>query len=133
VGSSGSSAKDIEAVARTNEELMGAMNKAVDLMQLDQEAKVRQLYVIQSLALLFGLLLVGIGAWLARTTIAHPISQLAAAARTLSTGNLNVEFRLKGTSEVQELAESFDRMRASMVAAFGGSAGMAKTGTDDDV
>jgi methyl-accepting chemotaxis protein len=132
INSSGSSVKDVDAVAKTNEELMGAMNKTVELMQVDQETKVRQLYIIQSLALVCGFLLVGIGSWLARTTIAHPISELAKAARTLSTGNLNVEFRLKGTQEVHELAESFDRMRASMVAAFGGS-GMAKTGTDDDL
>jgi nitrate/nitrite-specific signal transduction histidine kinase len=132
IGSSGASAKDVDAVMKTNEELMGATNKAVEMMQSDQETKVRHLYIIQSLALACGLLLVGLGGWLARSTIARPISELAALARTMSTGNLNVEFRLKGTREVQELGASFDRMRASMVAAFGG-ASMGKTGTDDDL
>ena len=94
INSSGTSARDIEAVAKTNGDLLAAMNKAVDLMQADQETKVRHLYIVQSLALACGLLLVGLGAWLARTTIAHPISELAEAARAMSTGNLNVEFRL---------------------------------------
>jgi|SRR6185295_4443451 len=132
INSSGTSARDIEAVAKTNGDLLAAMNKAVDLMQADQEAKVRHLYIVQSLALGCGLLLVALGAWLARTTIAHPISELAQAARAMSTGNLNVEFRLKGTQEVQELGASFDRMRASMVAAFG-TAGGGKGLTDDDL
>lgn len=132
ISSSGGSARDVEAVVKANGELLAAMNKAVDLMQADQEGKVRHLYIVQSLALGCGLLLVGLGAWLARTTIAHPISELAEAARIMSTGNLNVEFRLKGTQEVRELGASFDRMRASMVAAFG-SAGGAKGLTDDDL
>jgi methyl-accepting chemotaxis protein len=132
ISSSGTSTKDVEAVMKSNGELLAAMNKTVDLMQADQESKVRYLYVVQSLALICGLLLVGLGAWLARTTIAHPISELAEAARIMSTGNLNVEFRLKGTQEVQELGASFDRMRASMVAAFGGGVGSAK-GIDDDL
>jgi nitrate/nitrite-specific signal transduction histidine kinase len=118
-------------VAKSNGELLAAMNKAVDLMQADQESKVRHLYVVQSLALGCGLLLVALGAWLARTTIARPIAELAEAARLMSTGNLNVEFRLKGTQEVQELGASFDRMRASMVAAFGGAGGVKGIADDD--
>jgi nitrate/nitrite-specific signal transduction histidine kinase len=132
IGSAGASAVDTNAIVATNVELLDAMNKAVDLMQADQEGKVRNLYVVQSLALACGLLLVGLGAWLSGATIARPIAQLAEAARLMSTGNLNVEFRLKGTQEVQELGASFDRMRASMVAAFGGAAG-AKALADDDL
>jgi hypothetical protein len=50
----------------------------------------------------------------------------------LAAVGLNVEFRLGGTQEVQELGASFDRMRASMVAAFG-TAGGAKGLADDDL
>lgn len=130
--SSGSNTASVNAVATTNMDLLEAMNGAVDLMQLDQEGKVKSLYLIQSVALVLGLLLVGLGAWLAGATIANPIAELSEAARLMSTGNLNVEFRLKGTREVQELGASFDRMRASMVAAFG-AAGGTKTLADDDV
>jgi nitrate/nitrite-specific signal transduction histidine kinase len=132
IGSTGASAADVSAVVATNMELLDAMNKAVDLMQADQEGKVKNLYIVQSLALACGFLLVGLGAWLAGATIATPIAELSEAARLLSTGNLNVEFRPKGTREVQELGASFDRMRASMVAAFGGAGG-AKALADDDV
>jgi nitrate/nitrite-specific signal transduction histidine kinase len=131
ISSAGTSTRDVEAVAKSNGELLAAMNKAVDLMQADQETKVRHLYVVQSLALACGLLLVALGAWLARTTIARPIAELAEAARMMSTGNLNVEFKLKGTQEVQELGASFDRMRASMVAAFGGAGGVKGIADDD--
>jgi HAMP domain-containing protein len=112
-------------------ELLDAMNKVVDLMQSDQEGKVKELYIVQSMALALGLMLVGLGAWLAGATIAHPIAELSEAARLMSTGNLNVEFRLKGTQEVQELGASFDRMRASMVAAFGAGGGVKGLPEDD--
>jgi nitrate/nitrite-specific signal transduction histidine kinase len=132
ITSTGASVADSNAVVATNMELLDAMNKAVDLMQAEQEGKVKSLYVVQSLALAFGLLLVGIGAWLAGATIAQPIAELSEAARLMSTGNLNVEFRPKGTREVRELGASFDRMRASMVAAFG-AAGGGQAVADDDV
>jgi methyl-accepting chemotaxis protein len=132
IGSAGTSATDMEAVLGRDVQLLAVMNEAVERMQMEQEAKVRQLYVVQSLVLVCGVLLVAIGAWLARTTIAQPISELAEAARVMSTGNLDVEFHLKGTREVQELGASFDRMRASMVAAFGGAGG-ANGLTDDDL
>lgn len=130
--SSGSSIADVNAVIASNMELLEAMNKAVDLMQIDQEGKVKDLYLVQGLALVCGLLLVAVGAWTAGATIANPIAELSEAARLMSTGNLNVEFRPKGAREVQELGASFDRMRASMVAAFGGL-GAAKGAVDDDV
>jgi len=132
ITSTGASTASVNAVIATNMELLEAMNEAVDLMQVDQEGKVKMLYLIQSIALALGLLLVGLGAWLAGATIANPIVELSEAARQMSTGNLNVEFRAKGTREVQELGASFDRMRASMVAAFG-VAGGAKALADDDV
>jgi nitrate/nitrite-specific signal transduction histidine kinase len=132
INSSGTNTGSVSAVIAANMELMDAMNRAVELMQTDQESKVKSLYLIQSIALGCGLLLVAIGAWLSGATIANPIVELSEAARLMSTGNLNVEFRPKGASEVQELGASFDRMRASMVAAFGGAAGV-KALNDDDV
>jgi hypothetical protein len=47
----------------------------------------------------------------------------------MSMGNLKIEFRPAGSSEVRELGASFDRMRASMLAALGGTL----TTADDDV
>jgi methyl-accepting chemotaxis protein len=132
INSSGIDTASVSAIVATNMELLEAMNKAVDLMQSDQEGKVKDLYLVQSIALGCGMLLVAIGAWLAGATITNPIVELSEAARLMSTGNLNVEFRPKGASEVRELGASFDRMRASMVAAFGGAAG-AKALVDDDV
>jgi HAMP domain-containing protein len=99
-------------------------------MQTDSEQKVNVLFIVQTAALAAGLLLVIVGVWVARATIARPLIELAAAARSMSTGNLNVELNLQGTREVKELGASFDRMRASMVAALGG--GFGNTSAEDD-
>ncbi len=55
---------------------------------------------------------------------------LAAAARAMSRGDLKVKLDAEGTEEVKELAASFDRMRASMVATLGG--GLDAKGLNDD-
>jgi HAMP domain-containing protein len=101
--------------------LMDQMNTAVTLMQQDSEDKVSVLVVVQGVSLALGLALAAVGAWVARATITRPLIELAAAARSMSTGNLNVELNLKGAREVKELGASFDRMRASMVATLGGA------------
>ena len=122
IGSGGSDSAAAKLVMSSNLQLMDQMNAAVTLMQVDSEQKVNVLVVVQSLSLAVGLLVAALGAWVARATIAGPLVQLAAAARSMSTGNLNVELNLKGTREVEELGASFDRMRASMVATLGGAA-----------
>jgi methyl-accepting chemotaxis protein len=108
IASGGSDTAAAKAVMSSNLQLMDQMNTAVSLMQTDSEQKV-------------SVLVAGVGAWVARATIAGPLVQLAAAARSMSTGDLNVELNLKGAREVQELGASFDRMRASMVATLGGA------------
>lgn len=132
LASSGTNSSALSAVMNQNEQLLGEMNKAVMLMQKDSERKVSMLYVVQSAALALGLLLVGVGIWIARSTIAKPIAELTQAAATMSTGDLNVEFSPTGTREVQELGASFDRMRSSMIAAFG-TAGGGGVLADDDI
>jgi methyl-accepting chemotaxis protein len=121
IASGGSDTAAAKAVMSSNLQLMDQMNTAVSLMQTDSEQKVSVLVVVQTLSLIVGLLVAGVGAWVARATIAGPLVQLAAAARSMSTGDLNVELNLKGAREVQELGASFDRMRASMVATLGGA------------
>jgi methyl-accepting chemotaxis protein len=128
IASGGSDGQAAAAIMSTNLQLMEQMNVAVTLMQTDSEQKVDVLVVVQTISLAAGLLLAGVGAWVARATIAGPLVELAAAARSMSTGNMNVELNLKGTKEVQELGASFDRMRASMVATLGGA-----SLTDDDL
>ncbi|HET9931591.1 MAG TPA: type IV pili methyl-accepting chemotaxis transducer N-terminal domain-containing protein [Polyangiaceae bacterium] len=130
IHSNGSDAVAGRAIMDQNLALMDQMNTAVNLMQADSEQKVNVLFVVQTTALGLGLVLVVVGGWMARSTIAKPLIELARAAHSMSTGNLNVELNLSGTQEVKELGASFDRMRASMVAALGG--GMGSTNLDDD-
>ena len=116
-------------ISASNVQLLKEMNRAVGMMQHEAEAKVESLYLLQGGALFCGFVLVAFGAWVARTTISGPIVALSAAAESMSTGNLNVDLQLKGTREVEQLGASFDRMRASLVAAFGGGI----NATDDDL
>lgn len=121
IASNGADSAAAKAVMSGNVPLMDQMNTAVTLMQQDSEDKVNVLVLVQGVSLALGLVLAAIGAWVARATITGPLIQLAAAARSMSTGNLNVELNLKGAQEVKELGASFDRMRASMVATLGGA------------
>ncbi|MFT3927046.1 MAG: type IV pili methyl-accepting chemotaxis transducer N-terminal domain-containing protein [Myxococcales bacterium] len=131
LASHGKSTPDVDAIMDTNLQLLEAMDGAVSLMQADSESKVATLYVVQGVALFLGLVLVALGGWLARATIARPIQELAEAARVMSTGNLNVQFRSQGTQEVRDLSESFDRMRVSMIASLDGSMSGAMAANDD--
>lgn len=131
LSSNGQDAAASQAVMASNMQLLDTMNGAVDLMQRDSEQKVNVLVMVQSISFGLGILLACVGIWVARATIVRPLTQLAAAARSMSTGNLNVELNLQGTREVKELGASFDRMRASMVAALGGALG--GTVQDDDL
>lgn len=111
--------------------LVASLNAAVELLQSDSERKVGMLGTVQMLALLLGAALVGAGLFVARSSIAQPIQELTIAAKAMSTGNLNVEFTGRGTTEVRELSASFDRMRASMIAAMD-AGGHGRAAADDD-
>ena len=56
---------------------------------------------------------------------------LAAHVVSMSTGDLNVDLKVVGAREVEELGASFDRMRASMIAVMGGGLANAAAGDDD--
>ena len=83
------------------------------------------------IALIAGVALAISGVWMARAKISKPLVDLAKAARTMSTGDLNVDFQSDGTIEVKELGASFDRMRASLIAMGNGAAG--GSALDDDL
>lgn len=129
--SGGSDTTAARAMFDTNVPLMDQMNAAVTQMQLESESKLSLLFYVQAVSLVLGVLLVVIGAWVARATIASPLLKLAAAARSMSTGDLSVDLKVQGTKEVVDLGASFDRMRASMIAVMGG--GLAGAGANDDL
>jgi methyl-accepting chemotaxis protein len=119
VASNGGDAGALKTVMQTNMPLMASENK------------VGVLVIVQGLSLALGVGLAIAGAWIARSTITKPLVELAAAARTMSTGNLNVDLNLSGAQEVKELGASFDRMRASMLATLGGGLSTASAVDDD--
>jgi len=129
--SGGNDSAAARAMFDTNVALMDQMNAAVTEMQIESEAKLALLFYVQALSLVIGVVLVVIGAWVARATIARPLLKLAAAARSMSTGDLTVDLKVQGTQEVVDLGASFDRMRASMIAIMGG--GLAGAGANDDL
>jgi len=123
IHSGGSDAAAIRSVLSSNLTLMEQMNRAVSLMQQDAERRVKILLYVQAALLSAGLSLVLAGVWVARASISRPLRELAVAAHSMSTGNLNVELRSQGTREVRELSDSFERMRASMLATITGRFG----------
>ncbi|HYQ01324.1 MAG TPA: type IV pili methyl-accepting chemotaxis transducer N-terminal domain-containing protein [Polyangiaceae bacterium] len=129
--SGGSDGVAARAMFDTNLPLMDQMNSVVTEMQLESESKLALLFYVQAFSLAIGVLLVVVGAWVARATIASPLLKLAAAARSMSTGDLTVDLKVEGTREVVDLGASFDRMRASMIAVMGG--GLAGAGANDDL
>ena len=131
VQSGGSDSAAARAVFETNVPLMDQMNAAVTQMQQESEAKLEALFYIQVASLVAGIILVVLGGWIARATIARPLLKLSAAARSMSTGDLNVDLKVDGAQEVVDLGASFDRMRASMIAVMGG--GLAGAGANDDL
>jgi methyl-accepting chemotaxis protein len=128
--SGGSDAAAARAMFDTNLPLMDQMNSVVTEMQTESEGKLSLLFYVQAFSLAMGVLLVVVGAWVARATIASPLLKLAAAARSMSTGDLSVDLKVQGTQEVVDLGASFDRMRASMIAVMGG--GLAGAGAHHD-
>jgi len=129
--SNGADAAAAKTMFESNVALMDQMNAAVTTMQSESEGKLDLLFYVQVGSLVCGLLLVVVGAWVARATIASPLIKLSAAARSMSTGDLNVDLRVEGAREVVDLSASFDRMRASMIAVMGG--GIAGTNANDDI
>jgi len=129
--SNGLDAVAAKAVFEANVPLMDEMNAAVTEMQTESEGKLDLLFYVQMGSLVFGVLLVAFGAWIARSTIAGPLLKLSAAARSMSTGDLNVDLKVVGAREVEELGASFDRMRASMIAVMGGGLANAAAADDD--
>jgi methyl-accepting chemotaxis protein len=133
IQSGGSDTAAAHAMFDTNVPLMDQMNSAVTTMQLESESKLDLLFDVQAFSLVMGVLLVAVGAWVARATIARPLLKLAAAARSMSTGDLSVDLKVQGTQEVVDLGASFDRMRASMIAVMGGGLAGAGAGANDDL
>jgi len=131
VHSNGTNMAAERAIASSNLQLLSEMNKAVEMMQSSSEQKVDVLRLVQLIALIAGVALAISGVWMARAKISKPLVDLAKAARTMSTGDLNVDFQSDGTIEVKELGASFDRMRASLIAMGNGAAG--GSALDDDL
>jgi protein-histidine pros-kinase len=71
-----------------------------------------------SLAAVFVVLIIAINVML-MLLIIHPVNQLSSMASEVSLGNLDVpNFQASGKDEISELAESFNRMRKSLVEAI---------------
>jgi protein-histidine pros-kinase len=88
-------------------------------MQLPvQRAKAAFTGFMVSLAAVFGVLFLALNAMLILLVI-RPVTQLAKTANEVSLGNMNVpEFEVSGKDEIAALAESFGRMRKSLVEAI---------------
>ena len=76
--------------------------------------KITRLHWIQGGFLASGVILLGLGGWLTRRTIIHPLEQLRRSAKRIGANDLTTPVTVPGPSEVQILAETMEAMRVQL-------------------
>ena len=98
-----------------NNELLKEMHKTVGMMQKDAESKVSIIFWVQILALVFGALIIVIALKSTKTSVITPINKLKESAESISTGELSKDIEKFNITEINDLGQSFNRMRLSMI------------------
>lgn len=133
LASEGRSQSSMEAIVGGHLALLGTSAVVTERLSVGREGAAELLLKLQLGVLGLGLILVGVGGWVVRYTIVQPLRRLTEAARLMSKGNLSIEVHVQGTTELVDLGESFDRMRASLLTAFDApAAGGTARGAEDD-
>jgi len=100
----------IQELLNTNGPLLAAMNKAVTLMQVHAESKVKKLFITQLICLAGGVLVIFAIMILAQKVIITPIKQTADFAGMLADGNLKSTLHINQTDEIGDLAKALNKM-----------------------
>lgn len=113
------SSRDPEAVrfiADQDAVLLSALTETTNLLREDAEAKFGGLFWVQAGTTVLGVLLVIVILWATWRNIGLPLRTLVNAAQKMSTGDLDTPISREGPAEIEELAESFERLRVSIKA-----------------
>lgn len=106
----------LQAVEENSSNLVQQADFVVRLYEADSTARVNQLRTIQIIFLAIALSLLGLGAWITRVSVLHPLTELSRAADRVGANDLETSVQVQGPVEIQALARSFDSMRMSLLA-----------------
>lgn len=106
----------VRAVERSSQELVAQADSAVRLYEAAASRKIARLRWVQAGFSAGALLLLLLGAALARRSVLDPLKELGSAAGRIGSGDLGTPLRVAGPDEVRRLAEAFEAMRARLLA-----------------
>ncbi len=106
--------ESVTYIIDNNTELLSEMNTAVNLMQMEAEGRVQELYYVQGGAVLLGLVLSLILSSVTRRTVIEPLRELNHLSDAMSRGDVHRRIQAQGPREIHELGSSFERLRLAM-------------------
>ncbi|GAB4461711.1 MAG: hypothetical protein Kow0070_19690 [Anaerolineales bacterium] len=104
----------IQAIEEKSSTLVERADEVVRLYEAAAVAKVNRLRALQIGFLLGALILLGVGAWITRTSALKPLGELARAANRLSGNDLETTVQVEGPEEMRALSQAFDEMRSRL-------------------
>lgn len=105
---------DARAVSQSAARLGSALDALAGRAEADAAANVTTVMTLQALALAAVVVLWALILYFTWRDIGQPLRHLVAASEKMSTGDVESTIRFEGLVEVQELAQSFERMRLSV-------------------
>lgn len=105
--------EDIQTILKSNLPLLGAMNKAVVLLQNQAEGKVTELFISQSVSLLAGIILVGLFVYWSKQKIIIPICNAKDFAEEIASGNLTETLQRTQQDEVGNMVDALSNINGN--------------------
>jgi len=100
----------VKYILENNVPLLQTMNKAVGMMQKQAEKKVRTLFVVQSVCMLAGILIMILVVVWSQKKVVNPINETAAFAEAMASGDLSRSLNIRQQDEIGRLAASCNKM-----------------------
>ena len=115
-------ADTLSKIISDNNILLKEMHKAVGLMQQDAESKVSTIFYVLIGALVLGIIIMLIALKTTSSAVTNPLGKLKELAKKFK-GDLGKKLK-HSCQEIDDLGQSFNRMRLSMVTMMGGRRGL---------
>jgi methyl-accepting chemotaxis protein len=114
----GASEYYLNVLGPVRDALYGDMQVRVETVESSVAAQLRLMRIIVAVAGVLAIVIAVVAAFLISRGITQAARDLAAAAESISRGDLDVPIEVKTGDEMQDLAESIERMRTSLKAAI---------------
>ncbi len=108
----------LQVLGPIRDEVSAAIGAQVDAAEASVEAQLNAMLAVAVGAGILALVTAGLSAYVISRGITRAARHLAAAAESISRGDLDVPIEVKTGDEMQDLADSIDRMRISLKAAI---------------